>query len=161
MAVDTPIQEKELMSLVPHKGKMFLLSRVRAYNLRERTLTAEYDVGADCMFYDARVGGIPSWVCFEFMAQSISALSGIAGREKGKKPKPGFILSVSNITLSVPVLKVGTTVSIQIYEDYTVDMIFTFQCTVFLDEKQIAAAKLTVMEADDMSLQENRYGGAL
>ncbi|MDR1932597.1 MAG: 3-hydroxylacyl-ACP dehydratase [Spirochaetales bacterium] len=156
MTADTVIQEKELISLVPHKGKMFLLSRVRAYNTEERTLTAEYDITPDCMFYDRKIDGIPSWVCFEFMAQSISALSGIAGRARGEKPKLGFILSVSNMSICAPVLKAGTTAVIQISEDCAVDMVFTFACAVFLDDKQIAAAKLTVMDTTDVSLIENR-----
>ena len=150
------IEKDELITLIPHKGKMVLLSRITAYNTTEHWLRSKYDVDSDCMFYDPRLGGIPSWLCFEFMAQSISALSGITGRENGRTPKVGFILSVSNMEIKVPVFKKETTVGVEVREDCIVNEVFTFNCRVFLNDESAATAKLTVMEVNDFSLLENR-----
>jgi hypothetical protein len=59
------------------------------------------------------------------------------------------------------VFPAGATVRIQIVEDCKVDQVFTFHCSVFLGAEQIAGAKLTVMEAADISLLgTEQYGNA-
>ena len=153
------MEKDELSSLLPHKGKMLLLSRLREYDTRERTLTAEYDISGDCIFYDPELDGIPSWVSFEFMAQSISVLSGLAGRETGQLPKIGVILSVSNMELKLPLLKAGTTAIIHIQENCKIDLVYTFDCNVMLGDTPAASAKLTVMDVDDMSQWEQDQHG--
>ncbi|MDR2069552.1 MAG: 3-hydroxylacyl-ACP dehydratase [Spirochaetaceae bacterium] len=122
------IEGAELCALLPHRGKMFLLSRVRTYDKKKHTLSAEYDIGPDCLFYDPKFGGIPSWVGIECMAQSISALSGIINRDEGKKPSPGFILSISQLELAVPFLSSGTVLRTCIREDYRLDAVFSYAC---------------------------------
>ena len=86
----------EISALVPHKGKMLLLDRIKKFDLQEIFIDTEVDISEDCMFFNEELGGVPSYVAFEYMAQSISALSGIYGRSCGNSPKEGFIMSVSN-----------------------------------------------------------------
>jgi predicted hotdog family 3-hydroxylacyl-ACP dehydratase len=152
------IERDELITLLPHKGKMFLLSRITAYDTIGRSLSAEYDITPDCLFYDPALGGVPAWVSFEFMAQGIAGLSGITSREKGDPPKMGCILSVSNIEILQPLLKAGTTARIEVQEDYTDNGISTFNGIVSLGGteagKAAASAKLTVMDVDDLSVFE-------
>ncbi|GHV76888.1 thioester dehydrase [Spirochaetia bacterium] len=152
------IERDELSTLLPHKGKMFLLTRLVSYDIaaQQRSLRSEYDITGECLFYDPALGGVPAWVSFEFMAQSIAVLSGLTGREKGEPPKPGFILSVSNMEIMIPVLRAGTTACIQVQEDCRVESVFTFDCVVSLNGTTAAQAKLTIMEADDMSVFEKR-----
>jgi predicted hotdog family 3-hydroxylacyl-ACP dehydratase len=156
------INRDELITLVPHKGRMFLLSRVVSYDLENHSLSSEYDITGDCLFYREDLGGVPSWAGFEFMAQSISALSGLRNRGSGKKPPFGFILSVSDMVLHIPVLKEGTTAFIEVEEETVVDSVYSFRCSLFsgpssaaerTGDKKIkaAGAKLTVMETEDIS----------
>jgi predicted hotdog family 3-hydroxylacyl-ACP dehydratase len=148
------IERDELITLLPHKGKMFLLSRLVSYDTVERSLSSEYDITEECLFYDPELEGVPGWVSFEFMAQSIAALSGLVGREEREPSKPGFILSVSNMEIMTPVLKAGTTVCIAVQKDSTVEKIFTFDCTVSLNGIEAVSAKLMVMDVDDLSIFE-------
>jgi predicted hotdog family 3-hydroxylacyl-ACP dehydratase len=154
------IERDELSTLLPHKGKMFLLSRLTEYDIENRALSAEYDITGDCIFYDPRLGGIPGWVSFELMAQCISVLSGIAGRERGEPPKLGFILSISSMNIQVPSLKTGATATIRIREDVRVDAVFTFDCAVFFEGRPAATAKLTVMDVEDISLFDKENHGS-
>lgn len=147
------IQGEELRAILPHRGKMVLLSRVTAYNKKDYSLSAEYDIGSDCLFYDPALQGVPSWVGLECMAQGISALSGIISQEEGKKPKPGFILSISNLNLAVPILRSGTVIQIQVQEDCRINGVFTYDCQLS-GPFFVGRAKLTVMEADDISRWE-------
>jgi predicted hotdog family 3-hydroxylacyl-ACP dehydratase len=142
------IERSELLTLVPHKGKMFLLSRITEYDITKRTMTSEYEMEPSCLFYDAGIGGIPAWVSFEFMAQSISALSGLRGRAEGREPRTGVILSVSNLAIHYPVIK--SKVIIYIAQDVRIDTLFTFNCSVHSENKEFASAKLTVMEIDNL-----------
>ncbi|MDR2900092.1 MAG: 3-hydroxylacyl-ACP dehydratase [Treponema sp.] len=150
--IQTMLMGREAVSeLVPHKGKMLLLHRISAYDIEKRSLASEYDITPDCIFFDSALNGVPSWVGFEFMAQSISALSGICGKMNDEAPRPGVILSVSNLKIDIPVLESGTTAVIQVLEDCKVDAIYTFHCILSQNGKQAVSAKLMVMETGDIS----------
>ena len=141
---------KNLVSeLVPHKGKMFLLDRIRDYDLQEISVTTEIDITRDNLFYEEELGGVPVWVAFEYMAQSVSALSGIYGRSKGEKPKTGFILSVNGFKADVPVFKQGETVVVNVQEKIRVDQAVTFDGVAMIGDNVVVTAKLNTVEVDD------------
>ena len=145
-----PIEKNELIELLPHKGKMFLLDRAVDVDFDNYSIKTQVDVKEHSMFYDEALGGIPSYVVFEYMAQSISALSGIDNRRRGKPPKVGVILSVSDFKSFIPVLKAGTTVTVLDCQQDIVDKVFSFNCTAYIGETLVASGKLTVMEVDDL-----------
>ncbi|MBR6943180.1 MAG: thioester dehydrase [Fibrobacter sp.] len=141
---------KDLVSeLVPHKGKMFLLDRIRDYDLNEKSITTEIDITRDNLLYEEELGGVPVWVAFEYMAQSVSALSGIYGRSKGEKPKTGFILSVNGFKADVPVFKQGETVVVNVQEKIRVDQAVTFDGVAMVGNKVVVTAKINTVEVDD------------
>lgn len=115
------IGENEIAEYLPHRGKMLLLSRITDYDMEKRIITGEYDITKDCIFYEKEGDGIPSWVSFELMAQTICALTGIAHKLFGRKILPGMILSVTNFKTKTEWLKCGTTVKMTMTEDYRDD----------------------------------------
>jgi len=143
-----------LETLIPHKGKMFLLSRITAHNTGCHTITAEYDITPSCIFYDTVLGGVPSWVSFEFIAQSISAITGIQNHEKGIPARAGFILSLMDFKAVVPVFKNGTTVRIEACQDYSTGAVYKYTGAVFCSPFEIEPAvttTVTVMETDTIA----------
>ena len=142
------IETEELKTLIPHRGKMMLLSRVVDYNI-EGNIRAEYDITENCLFYDPDLQGVPAWAGFEFMSQAISALSGIRDRERGKKPHFGFILSIIALHIEIPVFKPGSCADIRMEEYDCTDQIYTFEGTIYLEGKKVMEGKLMVMEAGD------------
>ena len=141
---------KDLVSeLVPHKGKMLLLDRVQSYSIETVTITTEIDISRDSFFYEEELGGVPAWVAFEYMDQSISALSGIYGRSKGEKPKVGFIMSVSGFKADVPVFKEGETVVVHVLENIRMDKAVTFEGSATVNGTLAVTAKLNTVEVDD------------
>ncbi len=141
---------KELTcELVPHKGKMFLLNRVQSYSLESVCITTEIDITRDNLFYEEELGGVPAWVAFEYMAQSISALSGIYGRSRGEKPKVGFIMSVNSFKANIPVFKVGETVVVTVRQTIRMDMAVTFDGTAKVGETLAVTATLNTVEVAD------------
>jgi predicted hotdog family 3-hydroxylacyl-ACP dehydratase len=153
-----PVRGEELSSLLPHKGKMFLISRVLNYSVQGRTLWSEYDITGDCLFYDPLAGGVPSWVSFEFMAQAVSALSGLTGRFFGKPPLMGFILSVLSMETRTPLFRAGSVAQVRIAEEVKMDSVSTFRCRTDIDGVPAAEAKLTVMDVEDPSVYIERAG---
>ncbi|MDR2518280.1 MAG: hypothetical protein LBD13_02575 [Spirochaetaceae bacterium] len=145
---------EELEGLVPHKGRMFLLSRVLQYD--SRSLTAEYDITSEGLFYDPNLNGLPSWVCFECMAQGIAALGALTGRKEPSRP--GCVLSVSAMAITEPVLPLGSTVTITVREEGRDGRVSSFQGALLLGKARVAEARLTVMEMDGSAFSTG--GGA-
>ena len=152
------IEKEELFSIVPHRGRMLLLSRVKGYNLEERSIEAEYDITGDCLFYDSAMAGVPAWAGFEFIAQAISAYSGIRNREYGIPPKMGFILSVASMRMEIPFFKAGSTVEIKTREIDRMDLVFTFEGEIFLEGKKVLEGKLMIMEVNNEKAQAMKEG---
>ncbi len=147
--IDVFDTKESVSELVPHKGKMLLLDRVRDYDLKENSITTEVDISRDNMFYEEELGGVPVWVAFEYMAQSVSALSGLQGRTKGEKPKVGFIMSVSGFNADVPVFKLGETVVVNVLEKTRNDNAVTFEGSATVNGTLAVTAKLNTVEVDD------------
>ena len=142
------IEKEELQTLIPHKGKMMLLDRFIDYDI-EHSISAEYNITKNCLFYDPALDGVPSWAGFEFMAQTISVLTGIRKREKGEKPTIGFILSIPSMRMEIPVFKNGDSLEIRAKEIDCTDMIYTFEGAIFLKDKKVIEGSLMVMEVSD------------
>ena len=141
----------EITNYIPHRGKMLLLDKIVSINTEEKTLTSEVYIKPTCIFFDSDLNGIPSWVSFEYMAQSISAFS--FASDKRNDPKPGVILSVSNLISTIPFFPVDSKITITIKEEYKVAEVFTFNCKAYINENEVVSCKLLVMETD--SLEKN------
>ena len=138
-----------LLSVMPHRGRMLLISRVISYNLEEKCIEAEYHITEDCLFYDSAMTGVPSWVGFEFIAQSVSAYAGIRNRERGIPPKTGFVLTVSGLKMELPFFKAGNIITIKSKEIENIHPISVFEGEIFLDGKKVLEGKLKLMDVDD------------
>jgi predicted hotdog family 3-hydroxylacyl-ACP dehydratase len=80
--------EYSVEELVPHSGKMSLLTEITGYG--DDWLSAQVEITEHSMFADKR--GVPSWVGLEYLAQAIGAYAGLKERRKGERPKLGFLL---------------------------------------------------------------------
>ena len=157
MQFELPIERNELLGMVPHKGKMFLLNRVVQYDTEKLTITLQCDINRDNIFYDEELGGIPSWCTFEIMAQGVAALSYIKKTVRGESEKcnPGVVLSISHFKTRVPSFDEGTTIQIKISEDVSSGDISKFSCAIFgqgntsQDDSDVTTF-ITVMESKDL-----------
>jgi predicted hotdog family 3-hydroxylacyl-ACP dehydratase len=136
--------------LVPHSGKMSLLSRVKEIDTIAHTLCAEVDINANSFFYDNSMNGVPVWIGFEYMAQSIAALSGKWDLERGEQPKMGFILGVKHFNAKIHSFSEGTTISIFVKESLRLDPVVSFECNIALNETILATATLNTIKVDNI-----------
>ncbi len=140
---------EKLSGLVPHKGKMLLLDRLVSFDLEQTKVVTEIDISENCMFFEDSLGGVPVWIAFEYMAQSVSALTGIFGLKTGTPPRMGFILSVTNFCAEESVFSKGSTVQIEVRQTLRVDMAVTFEGKALVGGKCVATATINACDVDD------------
>ena len=140
------IEHEELATLVPHSGKMFIIGRICEANASEWRIESETKITPDFMFYEKSVDGTPNYACFEIIAQTVAALTGLYSRENGLPPNIGFILSVSNLNFGFDVIKSGTVVRVSAVRESEMDNVHSFRAEIFLDGERSGSGKLTVME---------------
>lgn len=142
------MNEYSVESLIPHRGKMRLIDEILEINPTERLLISQVVVTKQDIFFDHTINGVPAYVSFEYMAQSISALSAIT--DKREKPKPGVILSVSNLSCTQDIFSENTQIRIQVKESYAVGGLFTFDCTASIQGEIVVSCTLMVMETESL-----------
>lgn len=149
------IEKQELLELLPHKGRMHLLSRLTDYDLEKKTVAAETDIAEDFIFYEEDLGGAPDWSVFEIMAQSISALTGIICRRNNVPPMAGCILSISDFSMDGKAFPLGSKISVTSEEEFfdAESGIYRYKSVAFCSDRpgaQCAKATLTVMQMDNI-----------
>lgn len=143
--------------LIPHRGKMKLIDKIVDVNPTDRSLTSQVIVTDQDTFFDHSLGGVPAYVSFEYMAQSISALSAIT--DKRRVPKPGIILSVSKLSCTKDIFAESTEILIQVKESYAVGELFTFDCIASVRGETIVSCTLMVMEIESLENLAKRKEG--
>ncbi len=144
-----------LISLIPHRGKMVLLSRITSHDTVRNQIVSEYDVTENCILYDEELKGVPVWAGFEMMAQSISALSTIQQVSSGgaDTPAPGVILSVNGFESAVASIPAGKTVELRVCEGYRDGSVCRYNCEMYEKglPEPVATTAITVMGIEDMN----------
>jgi predicted hotdog family 3-hydroxylacyl-ACP dehydratase len=141
------IERAELETLVPHEGRMFLLDRFLSWDYEEDSFVAEAVADRACPFFDEAARGVPVWVAFEYMAQGIAALSGIERRERGDRPKIGFVMSVREFKAGAPYFPEGSRVRIEARELLRDNNVVSFSCVAEC-RGETTTAILNVIETD-------------
>ena len=145
-------KEYSVAELVPHSGKMSLLSQIIDYG--DEWLTAEVHIHEDSTFYEN--GGVPAWIGIEYMAQAVGAYSGLQERLVGEKPKLGFLLGTRNYNCNVTQFPNGAKLIIKVERELQGENgLSAFQCSFTADGVE-AAASLNVYqpESAEQFLQE-------
>ena len=140
------IEHEELATLVPHKGKMFIIDRITEAQANDWSIESETKITPNFMFYDKNLDGVPNYACFEIIAQTVSALTGLYARENNLPPNMGFILSVSNLHFDFDSLASGDVVRAKAVREAAVDKVYSFRAELFVNDKASGGGKLTVME---------------
>lgn len=144
------IGRPEIEEYLPHKASMLFLDRLVDWDVEACVLEAEIDVRADSLLYNEELAGVPAWVGFEYMAQSIAALSGVHARSVlGAEPKIGFIMSVRAFETSVPAYSAGKTLRSRVSQLYREGSVASFECSVFMDGLAVTTAIVNAIETDD------------
>lgn len=138
-----------LEQLLPHAAPMILLSR--ALSWRDDCLLAEVDISPASHLFDEALGGVPSYICIEYMAQAIAALAGCRALAHGLPVQIGFLLGSRKLQLHQPLLAAGSRVQVQVsrlLQDP--DGLSVFDCQLLDSSGQLLAeANVNVFQPDN------------
>lgn len=123
MSTFPPIEE-----LIPHRQGMLLLDRV--ISSEGDVVRSEATVRRDNIFFK-RGRGVPAYVGFEFMAQTISASDGLKRRDQGKKPAIGLLLGCRRYSAARPFFVEGETLTIESKSLLGEEGMASFECRIF------------------------------
>lgn len=130
--------------LVKHKNELLLLDRVVA--AEGDTVRSETTIRANNVFY-VPGRGVPSYVGFELMAQTISAADGLDRRGRGEEPVMGFLLGCRKYTASRPFFANGETVTT---EAKALIGLSSYDCKIFdVQGEVLASASINVFRPED------------
>lgn len=130
-------------AIVPHAGRMSLLSRVLEGD--DESIVVEADIHEDSLFHSG--DGIGGWVGIEYMAQAIAAWAGWQASLKGLPPRIGFLLGSRRYECSRPIFRTGDTLRIEVRQVLRSENgLAQFNCRIQIGDEEVATAALTVFE---------------
>jgi predicted hotdog family 3-hydroxylacyl-ACP dehydratase len=133
-------------SLIPHRGAMRLLDRV--LEVDGEHVLAEVDVPFDGLF--VRDGQVPSWVGIEYMAQAVAAWAGARARQQGGAPRPGLLLGTRRYEVQCDGFASGATQRVEARcELIAANGLGQFDCRIALDGRELAVARISVLDPPD------------
>ncbi len=149
----------QIERLLPHDHPMILISGVKLYEKNLKSIITWVDINEESLFFDSMIGGVPSYVSLEYIAQTIAALAGIYTYRQGLEPPKGFILGTRKMNLDVDVLAPGR------YEIYCEELFFdnefaSFDCKLKIDDKELVSSILNTYRVENMEkfVKENNLG---
>ena len=108
---------------------MILLSRAVDYS--DDFAQALVNINEQSAFFDATLGGVPSWVGMEYMAQTIGIWAGHQQLSRNKTVQAGFLLGCRSYTCNSAVFPVGCTLQLSAKPVYTDDTgLGAFDCEI-------------------------------
>jgi predicted hotdog family 3-hydroxylacyl-ACP dehydratase len=129
--------------LVPHSGRMSLLTKILDYG--DDWLSAEVEIKVDSMFSDEY--GVPAWVGVEYLAQAIGAYAGLQERIHGGVPKIGFLLGTRKYTSTKEYFVIGSILTITVNKNLQAENgLSAFDCALHSTDNCEASARLNVFQ---------------
>ncbi len=118
-----------LSELLPQAEPIILLSGYED-PAGEDSVVAVVDVGKASPFYEQALGGVPSCVALEYMAQTMALLVGLRDRRRGQKPRIGFVLGSRKLETKIPCFRDGERYRISATCTYEDESFGSFDCTI-------------------------------
>ena len=90
--------------VLPHRGRMVLLSRVLEHSAKHTVCAVE--IGPDAPFLEPG-GTVPAWIGVEYMAQCVAAHAGLRARARGEPAKIGFLIGSRRLEFRTDGFRIG------------------------------------------------------
>lgn len=133
--------------LVPHRGEMLLVERVKAEGAEHVCTEARVHPGA--WYCDAN-GNMPAWIGIELMAQTVATYVGLKNRHKGLPPPVGFLLGTRKYVSTVTCFPAAGVMDIVAKLSYLDPSgLGAFECAISLAGECVANAMVKVFEPTD------------
>ena len=141
--------------LLPQSAPMVLLSGYEEppADAEPNAVEAFVDVTPHSPFFDAALGGVPSCVALEYMAQAMALCIGLLRRRTGLAPKVGFVLGSRRLELKAPAFAVGSRYRVRAACTFQDEAFGSFDCEVRdVAGAVVARGTLTAFQPDAQTL---------
>ncbi|MDR1367493.1 MAG: beta-hydroxyacyl-ACP dehydratase [Candidatus Accumulibacter sp.] len=136
--------------LIPHRGSMLLLGRVRAFEERWAVGECFPESGA---WYADESGNMPAWIGIELMAQTAAAHVTLARRMEGLAPKMGVLLGTRAYRSEIDAFGAGILLEIRANQLFMEsDGLGAYECSIASEGRIRARAILKVFEPGNVEL---------
>lgn len=136
--------------LIAHVGRMRLIDRIVAEE--DQIVRSETTIRGDNIFFQ-RGHGLPAYVGFEFMAQTISAFDGLRRRRQGKRPVIGFLVGCRRYNAMRAYFRDGETVTTEVKSLLGEEGMASFDCRILDAEGgELASGIINVYRPPDGEL---------
>ncbi len=132
--------------LLPHAAPMVLLDEVISWQKGE-VITAVM-ITDNSPFFHLNFG-VPAHVGLEYMAQACGVYAGLQAHEHGLPVRMGFLLGTRNFSAINQWFTKGSRLIVSARETLRQDTMGVFNCTIALENKEVAHAQLTVYQPDE------------
>lgn len=142
-----------ISDLLPHRPPMQLITSVESVDFDTQKLVARVDITTNDLMYDETIGGVPSWISLEYMAQAIGCFIGAADIEKNptNKPSVGFILGSRKLSVHIPTYLAGQSYFVHVESVFCDKNIANFECQIYnSDNNLVASGAINVFRPDDI-----------
>lgn len=144
--LELPCKKPELYQYSPHKSRMLLLDSLDQYSIEESWIETSVEITANVEFFDSDKKGVPVWISFEYMAQSIALLAGLVHRQNGIEPKIGFIMAFRNFIAEKEIFQQNQKVSIRVDEVFRDKNLAVFDGKSYVQGELYSKTTLNVIE---------------
>ncbi len=147
------MKEYNISDLLPHRSPMQFITAIESVDFEKQTMITRIDITPQDLMYDANLGGVPSSISLEFMAQSIGCFIGAADLEKtpDNKPAVGFVLGSRKISVNIPTYLVGKSYFVHVESVFCDKNIANFECQIYNQENNlVATGAINVFRPDDI-----------
>ena len=147
------MKKYNISDLLPHRPPMQLITAVESVDFDKQTLIARVDITKDDLMYDESIGGIPSWISLEYMAQAVGCFIGAADRENDPNAEPsvGFVLGSRKLSVNIPTYLVNQSYFVHVTSVFYDKNIANFDCQIYnSDNNLVASGAINVFRPDDI-----------
>jgi len=144
------VHNYSLEQLISHRAPMILISGLQQYD-KERA-QGWVDISVDSPFYSQALGGVPSYIGIEYMAQTIAAFAGANALDNNQEVKIGFLLGSRKYQTTQSVFCLDTRLEVLVEQLYQEPSgLSVFECQIKQNDQIIAQAKVNTFQPDDVS----------
>ncbi|MHB1544779.1 MAG: ApeP family dehydratase [Gammaproteobacteria bacterium] len=112
------LESLDISELLPLSGRAILLNKILTEDAKGVTTLAY--ITKVHPFYSIELGGVPSWVGIELMAQTIGLHAGLVARRENRSPRVGYLLGTRRYIPAVLAFEEGMELEVsaeQLYSD--------------------------------------------
>lgn len=143
----------DIESIIPHRAPFRLLDEY--LEASPKRVLARAVIRPDNVFFDAALGGVPTWVGVEYMAQAAAIWVGLCDSTPDKPAEPAFLISSRQLDANESVFAEGSELLVRIDVHFTDGPIVAFHGSIFQtgqgQERLLCEGEFSAFRPDDLA----------